>query len=330
MSVCNIYKKLFGDDGKQNTFYCFSEYSDALAGVITDDEHVKVTPSKYVLLNLDNTEVLGNYLQNKYDNLTCVIRDDKKDNARSYLSTYLGTLIYIMRDTDIWTDDTTVCSGDIDIISTNTIDGCNYTEWMVSVGPTDKRNYELMYVTRKERLTDTETYIRGYASEASRASGIAEYGYESYVNSTDLYTYKMDQVTPPDETEFEFNCVLILMDMEIGGVTYPNIPMGIYVMPDTVTKKISDSTIYGQGTSWGLKVAMRFANTVDGNNSISIEEDDQCHFLACIDRLNDTIDTMNAMTKKFNDFYNYARSLVWEGQSVQAEPKTWVEFTNRL
>ncbi len=329
MSVCNIYKKLFGDDGKQNSFYCFTEYSDALAGVITDDDHVKVTPSKYILLNLEVTDALANFLQNKYDNITCILRDTKDKGYKDY---YLGTLLNIMREYDVWTEGTSesapVCVGDIDIVSTNTIDGSNYTEWMVNVGPTDKKNYNISLNFSKESVVDKNQYIRGYESEASRASGVAEYGYISSANGEDLYTCTMTPTTT-DETEFQFDCVLILMDMEVGGVTYSNIPMGIYVMPDKITKKISDSTIYGQGTSWGLKVAMRFANTVDGSNAISIEEDDQCHFLACIDRLNDTIDMMNAMTKKFNDFYNYTRSLVWEGQPVQAEPKNWVEFNNK-
>lgn len=329
MSVCNIYKKLFGEDGNNNTFYCFTEYSDSLVGVITDDGHVSVTPTKYVLLNLKTTTGLPSMLQNYYDNMTCVVRDDY-DHGSDYVSGYLGSLINKLGTGGYISTSDNVCAGDIDIVSTTRIDGCNYTEWMVLVGPTDTRSYKFTLGTDSTLITDSETYIRGYKSDTSRASGVAEYGYTSQANNASLYDCSITQTAAPSETSFQFNCVLVLMDVTIGEVVYSNMPMGIYIAKDQITKKISDSTIYGQGTSWGLKVAMRFANTVDGGNEIVFEEDDQCHFLACIDRMNDTIDTMIAMTNKFNDFYNYVRSLVWEGQSVQSEPKNWAEFNNKI
>ncbi len=313
MSVCNLYKKLW--DNETNTFYCFTEYSDALAGVITNDGGVKVDPSRFLLLNIKGLDdeakqtELGKLLQNYYDNATCVLRDDSSANYR-YM--YLGGLMKKL-ETSGFIDTISgskYAGGDIDIVSTRTVDGCAYTEWMCYVTPTTKRQFTVtIYSTTKKTITDTKTNIRGYEN----SSIDTPYGLTSDANGAEFYQTSVTDTGSgvSGETAFDFNAVLVLMDITIGSVKRTNVPMGICLLKNPVTKTISDSTVYGQGTSWGLKVAMRFANTKDGTNSITVEDNGSASFLACIDRLNTAIDTMNAMTAKFAEFYDDVRNLAW-------------------
>lgn len=309
MSVCNLYKKLW--ENETNTFYCFTEYSDSLAGVITNDGGVSVDPKRFLLLNIKGLDTeakqteLGKLLQNYYDNSTCVMRDDNSTWRKGYLGGLLNKLKtdgFIDLDTD-----TRFAIDDIDIISTRSVDGCTYTEWMCYVKPDKKRTYKIELRNLSKTITDSKTNIRGYEG----SSIDTPYGLTSESNGATFYMTTITETTAPSETTFDFNAVLVLMDITIGNVKYENVPMGICLLKNTVTKTISDNTIYGQGTSWGLKVAMRFANTKDGTNSIVVEDSDSVNFLACIDRLNTAIDTMNAMTTKFAEFYDDIRTLAW-------------------
>lgn len=314
MSVCNLYKKLW--ENETNTFYCFTEYSDSLAGVITDDGGVKVSPSQFLLLNLKGLDTeakqteLGKLLQNYYDNATCVLRDDTSVSRPADL--HLGGLMKKLEASGFidTVSGAKYAGGKIDIVSTQTFDGCAYTEWMCYVTPTATRQFTVdIDTTTKKTITDTNTNIRGYKN----SSIDTPYGLTSDTNGAEFYkaTVTNTESGVTGETSFDFNAVLVLMDITIGSVTYTNVPMGICLLKNTVTKTISDSTVYGQGTTWGLKVAMRFANTKDGTNSIIVEDSKESNFLACIDRLNTAIDTMNAMTAKFAEFYNDVRNLAW-------------------
>lgn len=336
MSVCNIFKQ---PTASQDTiFYTFSEYSNSLAGVIAGDGLVHSTPSSFIAMNLDDGSfaTAGEWLQNYYDDLCCRMRDGKvKDHQEWELSALMQKMesesLSILTSTNFY-------KGDIDIISNEAIDGMDWCECICWMGPDAKRNISIskdpdshVTVTRDE----TDTYISGYSTEKSRAAGVSTWssGYDTLTSTSEtVYKYNIEQLsTPLDEKQFLFNCIVILFDITYGDTTIHDVPMGVYLMHDSITKKCNDSTIYGQGTSWSVKIGMRWANTLDGAviGQVTPSTESYGNFLKCIDRLNTTIDTMNEMTAAFNKLYNGVRDMIYTDSAMKSGTTYWKSFNNK-
>lgn len=115
-----------------------------------------------------------------------------------------------------------------------------------------------------------------------------------YVLKTKYDEKQSDSVVINDETltgddredsSFKVNAIVVMYDIvektdDIRGVVkYKNIPLGIYFtgcledgsneMTNTITKYVTNDTIYGQGTSYGLRICTRFL--ADPNSTAIIE-----------------------------------------------------------
>lgn len=335
MSVCNIFKPI-GD--AESIFYTFSEWGNSIAGVMAGGGLQESTPSRFILLRLPDSSITDAYkwLQCWYDDLCCRMRDNGM-SLKERAAVELPALMQGLEERASLDVSAPVYTGSIDIISTESTGGMDYCDCVCWVGPDGKRNAAITKGTDTTAITKPadKTYISGYETEDSRRPGVSTAGYDTLLAEKNIiYNYTIDTAQPTDEPSFDFNAVLVLFDVRAGDTVISGIPMGIYLTKTPVTKQCSSSTIYGQGTSWSLKVGMRWANTVDGSAFADADVDPKGEygsFLACIDRMNTTIDYMNAMTLAFNKMYNNVTDIIYSHLGAldsSANATYWKSFRN--
>ena len=318
MSVCNIYKS----QGNKPVFYTFSEYMNDLVVNINNDGMSIARPSRFLCLKLKSIENINKFLQNYYEDACCTLRDTNVENYRKYL---LGGLIRGLKEKgfiDAAAINNIACE-DIDLFGDGTIDGMQYDEILCYLNPSTSNNRSLnldeadVRIINKSSTSGTPQYIAGYGRPADRIEGI---DYVSQLNNDKfpLCTIGNPNSNSANVASFEFNAVIVLYDITLGkddNNPIENIPLGIYINPNTITKYVNNNDIYNQGTSYALRIAMRFATTYDG--SIYIEDTnaydetrDISSLVSVADRLSRTIDQMFEMTRKFNDYTNATRDIL--------------------
>ena len=318
MSVCNIYKS----QGNKPVFYTFSEYMNDLVVNINNDGMSIARPSRFLCVKLNNINNINVFLQNYYEDACCTLRDKNVTDYRKYL---LGGLIdgLIKKGFINESDINNIACEDIDLFGDGTIDGMKYDEIICYLNPSTSNNRSLnldrddIKIIDKISTPGNPQYIAGYSREADRIEGI---DYVSLLNNDKfpLCTISDPNSNHANEPSFEFNAIIVLYDVTLGkedNDLIENIPLGIYINPNTITKYVNNNDIYNQGTSYALRIAMRFATTYDG--SIYIEDTnaydetrDISSLVSVADRLSKTIDQMFEMTRKFNDYTNATRDIL--------------------
>lgn len=336
MSVCNIFKPI-GD--AESIFYTFSEWGNSIAGVMAGGGMQESYPSRSILLRLPDESIADAYkwLQCWYDDLCCRMRDNGMSiEARADIE--LPAILQGLAEKASLDISLPVYAGDIDIISAESSGGLDYCDCVCWIGPDGKRNAT---VTKGDDTSivhkdSSLTYISGYEAGDARRPAVSEAGYETLLAEKNvIYNYTIDTTQPVQEDSFEFNTVLVLFDIKIGDEILSDIPMGIYLTKTPITKQCSSDTIYGQGTSWSLKVGMRWANTVDGSAFASADTDPKGEygsFLAVMDRMNATIDYMNSMTLAFNKMYNNVTDIIYShlgAADAEGTATYWKSFRNK-
>ena len=322
MSVCNIYKS----QGNKPVFYTFSEYMNDLVVNINNDGMSIARPSRFLCLKLKSTENINVFLQNYYEDACCTLRDTNVDtNVENYRKYLLGGLINGLVNKGFIDADAinNIACEDIDLFGDGTIDGMKYDEIICYLNPSTSNNRSLILDTDRVRTInkistpENPKYIAGYSREADRIEGI---DYVSLLNNDKfpLCTIGDPNSNSANEPSFEFNAIIVLYDVTLGkedNSPIKDIPLGIYINPNTITKYVNNNDIYNQGTSYALRIAMRFATTYDG--SIYIEDTnaydetrDINSLVSVADRLSKTIDQMFEMTRKFNDYTNATRDIL--------------------
>ena len=324
MSVCNIYKS----QGNKPVFYTFSEYMNDLVVNINNDGISIARPSRFLCVKLNNINNINVFLQNYYEDACCTLRDKNVTNVTNvtdYRKYLLGGLIHGLVnkgfiDTDAINN---IACEDIDLFGDGTIDGMKYDEIICYLNPSTSNNRSLNLDADNVRIIDkistpeNPKYITGYDREVDRIEGI------DYVSLLNKDKFPFCTISDPNSgsaniTSFDFNAVIVLYDVTLGkedNSPIENIPLGIYINPNTITKYVNNNDIYNQGTSYALRIAMRFATTYDG--SIYIEDTntydetrDISSLVSVADRLSKTIDQMFEMTRKFNDYTNATRDIL--------------------
>ena len=317
MSVCNIYKS----QGNKPVFYTFSEYMNDLVVNINNDGMSIARPSRFLCVKLNNINNINVFLQNYYEDACCTLRDKNVTDYRKYL---LGGLIdgLIKKGFINESDINNIACEDIDLFGDGTIDGMKYDEIICYLNPSTSNNRSLNLdrddiIIDKISTPENSQYIAGYSREADRIEGI---DYVSLLNNDkfSLCTIGDPNSNSANITSFEFNAIIVLYDVTLGkedNSPIENIPLGIYINPNTITKYVNNNDIYNQGTSYALRIAMRFATTYDG--SIYVEDTntydetrDISSLVSVADRLSKTIDQMFEMTRKFNDYTNATRDIL--------------------
>lgn len=333
MSVCNIYKS----QGNKPVFYTFSEYMNDLVVNINNDGMSIARPSRFLCLKLKSAENINVFLQNYYEDACCALRDKNVTNVTNvtdYRKYLLGGLIdgLIKKGFINESDINNIACEDIDLFGDGTIDGMKYDEIICYLNPSTSNNRSLnldrddIKIIDKISTPDNPKYIAGYEREADRIEGI---DYVSQLNELDTEgnfnspRFPLCTISDPNSNSsniasFKFNAIIVLYDVTLGkedNSPIENIPLGIYINPNTITKYVNNNDIYNQGTSYALRIAMRFATTYDG--SIYIEDTntydetrDISSLVSVADRLSKTIDQMFEMTRKFNDYTNATRDIL--------------------
>lgn len=326
MSICNIYKS----QGNKPVFYTFSEYMNDLVVNINNDGMSVAQPSRFLCLSveLENEDGVGinKFLQNYYEDACCTLRDTNVDtNTEDYRKYLLGGLINGLKEKGFIVADAinNIACGDIDLFGDGTIDGMKYDEIICYLNPSTSNNYSLSLDESRKKLVNKSStsghpqYIAGYEREADR---IKDIDYVSLLNNDQfpLCTINNSNSNSANNTSFDFNAVIVLYDITLGkddNNPIVNIPLGIYINPNPIKKYVNNNDIYNQGTSYALRIAMRFATTYDG--SIYIEDTnaydetrDISSLVSVADRLSRTIDQMFEMTRKFNDYAIETRNMI--------------------
>ena len=341
MSVCNIYKS--PGEFTKPVFYTFSDYMNDLVVNINNDGMSIARPSRFLCIKLDEEKINGInvFLQNYYEDACCTLRDTKDTNAEDYRKYLLGGLIRGLKEKRFFIDETSInniACEDIDLFGDGTIDGMKYDEIICYLNPSTSNNRSLNLDMSNVRTIDKSStggnplYIAGYSSDENRIDDIDNGGtinYKSQLNELDAegnfnsHQFPLCTISDPNsnsanESSFEFNAVIVLYDITLGkddNSPIENIPLGIYINPNPIKKYINNNVIYNQGTSYALRIAMRFATTYDG--SIYVEDTnaydetrDISSLVSVADRLSKTIDQMFEMTRKFNDYTNATHEMV--------------------
>lgn len=357
MSVCNIYKSPAGAPGEftKPVFYTFSEYMNDLVVNINNDGMSIAQPSRFLCLKLKSTENINVFLQNYYEDACCTLRDTNVDtNAENYRKYLLGGLINGLVNKGFIDADAinNIACEDIDLFGDGTIDGMKYDEIICYLNPSTSNNRSLILDTDRVRAIDKSSisadpkYIVGYSREADRIDDVDKGGnidYKSQIKQDaegrwpqfPLCTISDPNSNSANESFFEFNAVIVLYDITLGkddNSPIENIPLGIYINPNPIKKYVNNNVIYNQGTSYALRIAMRFATTYDGRMFIEDtnaydETRDISSLVSVADRLSKAIDQMFEMTRKFNEYTDKTRDMITAIKNSASTTK-WQTYNN--
>lgn len=331
MSVCNLFRTIKSDE--QSIFYTFSEYVNDLADAINKETNIE--PSGFICMNLQNidTDSFRSAIQNFYENLQCCERDSSIANNSdySYKRYLLGGLMEMLKKgtpasssspagSSFLTDDQ-IYRGDIDIVGTDIKDGMKYSEIICYLEPNSKINQTVSFdSTDKRTIVNNNPNLKGYGDDHNTA----------WTGSVNFNLFNPTPVLSYGSTSFNFNAILILY--RYNGIE--DIPLGLYVTKQPVTKYISSPDIYGQGTSYALRICMRFASTTDSSSclpDINASTEDYTAAIVrdvqLIDRMNLTIDRFNTMSSKFNDYFNKTQELIHAYNEASRMIITWRELS---
>ena len=326
MSVCNLFRAM--GESEKSIFYTFSEYTNDLADAVNHESDIR--PSGFMCLNLDSSMFndLTSDLQNYYENLQCRERteslSDTNGDIYRYKNYLLGGLLEMLKgnEDDSYLTSRNVYRGNIDIVGSDIKDGMKYHEFICYLEPTSKLNETIVFDDAdKITVSNDDVYLQGYHGDDSRNT--------AWTGTTSFKKYNPSRYVGSDN--FTFNAVIVLYSY--NGID--NIPLGIYLTKDPVTKVVSSSDIYDQGTSYALRICMRFASTADSSaslpNNVTTSTEDYTaaivRDLQLIDRMNLTIDRFNEMSVKFNDYFNSTQQLVRAYNEASRNVITWKELS---
>ena len=326
MSVCNLFRAM--EETERSIFYTFSEYTSDLADAVNHESDIR--PSGFMCLNLDSGKFndLTNDLQNYYENLQCRERieslSDTNGDIYRYKDYLLGGLLEMLQEKEgkTYLASRNVYRGSIDIVGSDIKDGMKYHEIICYLEPTSKLNETIAFDDAdKITVSNDDVYLQGYHRDDShKTAWIGTTGFKKY-NPTPFTSYD----------NFIFNAIIVLYSY--NGID--GIPLGIYLTKDPVTKVVSSSDIYDQGTSYALRICMRFASTTDSSaclpNNVTTSTEDYTAAIVrdiqLIDRMNLTIDRFNEMSVKFNDYFNSTQQLIRAYNEASRNVVAWRELS---
>lgn len=309
MAVCNLFKSITKDTG---TFFTFSQYTEDLTKMATQNGLYKVTPSKFIALNIDyskfNNETFPNVLQNDFENGCAYLREkDGSEWNPKISSNIFWNMMYekglisstgtdVQKDTSIEYINEVKYVGEINLQSYDEHAGMGYSEIYCYIPNEAKRTYLGVNFNSSE-IDDViiyqNTYAVGYTEE--EYNRLKNEGIDIEIPKGTEYVYnedvklEFDTKVPTNNNDalFNINTIIVLYDVVYsnGGlldIQYSNIPMGLYItgkinddgsVTNTVTKHVNNEDIYNTGTAYGLRICSRFTPSLDNNPNINITTD---------------------------------------------------------
>ena len=204
--------------------------------------------------------------------------------------------------------------GDINLHSYTEEDCIGYNEVYCYIpGDAPDRRYGVKLNSDVLSLSYDRDLIMGFKEEDQNFEGILdltvgegyEYSYSEVIsffdeNESDLESYKTEA------KKFTFNTIVVLYDIVTeDGVLFKDIPLGMYLTGKAddkgnipvITKYVSNSDIYGAGTSYGLRISTKFNVTPNATYIKEIlvnNEDYTSEFIR-------TLSSFSESQKKMND-----------------------------
>lgn len=276
MAVCNIFNSLSKNTG---TFLTFSQYAESMT-----DTTKKVVPSKFVAININNAKIdlsnssIPKTLQDYYENGVAVIKNKGEWKYKYSKDLFWRTMFdHFIENEDI------KYIGDINIQSYEEYGGTGYSEIYCYV-PNEAGELECELVPNSTTKTiDTRNkgaHLEGYENQIDTWYNIEQN--IDYKVTNENSTDDIDGVTNnwydnlkgiyknTDDAYYTFNTIVVLydvVDIQNNEIIRNNLPMGIYFtgsydepaqeLTNYVTKYISSPEIYGQGTSYGLRICTK-------------------------------------------------------------------------
>lgn len=256
MAICNRFNALQNPTGN---FLSFSQYTEDLTKSFVYKNTHKVVPSKFVALDATyddhNSVSLAQFFEEHFENGVAKAKGLANYTPEMSKSIFWSSIKDMIDGSIRWI-------GDINIHSSNTHDGMNYSEIYCSI-PSDakSRNYSIE--------------LSGSADILTADAGDALEGYDEIMSEAVSYRYLADvELTPGTvrEGSFNINTIIVLYDV-INDITneivHSEIPMGIYftgtvsngVVNNPFVKHVANAEIYGGGTSYSLKICSRYVNS---------------------------------------------------------------------
>ena len=286
MAVCNIFGHLKYNTGN---FLTFSQYVEDLTRESTQSVYYRVTPSKFVALDVDysnfNDYKLVKDLQDVFENGCAVCRGQITDKWTPDMSTNLFwkslfDMKLISSDENNYINEIKYV-GDINIQSYNEYNGVGYSEIYCYI-PNEAKEFKYQYSsnTSNQITYYSNSTIEGYSAEEFDGAIIAEkLSYMPYIKTNFSWFDDALNTIKLDSNKFQINTIVVLYDIltktENGSnQLYKNVPLGIYFpgsiedgkMTNSITKYISNEDIFGAGTSYGLRICSRFSVSPGQNN----------------------------------------------------------------
>lgn len=340
MAVCNIFNNLIENT---NNFLLFSQYTEDLGKMTTAPALYRVVPSKFLALNI-NTENIAELLMKKYENGCAYIRSNYTPDIFSFVNIAKNLLWNMLFSENILTtevqDDTPASyipqikyCGTIDIQSYEQDSGMGYSEIYCWI-PNDamETHYECSKIGDSQEIICNDQWLSGFTASDQEKTTI-----DLSIDNEIIYLPDRQYVMSFENEQsdqglnsvviksnyFEFNSILILYDIEyinsdgIIGKLYTDIPLGLWINENSelIKKFVSNEDIYGQGTSYGLKILSRFTPTPNNdtikNVDIKIENNENlADYSRVMSGFADINTQISSLLKTLYDYYQTPKELL--------------------
>lgn len=280
MAVCNIFDKLTNTTG---TFLTFSQYMEDLTMAKSSNGMCKVVPSKFIGIEVVNfQEKINNIDVFDYNfSIPILFRDYLENgcalnrNSGSYNPhDFIKSVFWDTIKNKLKIENNNIhYIGDINIQSYDVIDGMGYSEIYCHI-PNDAKKMDISIDSSNNGIVYT-------LSETKKNTPLEGYSDENYILTQNCIYETTDYDISINKTktdnQFNINLIIVLYDFISAEEKYENIPLGIYItglinengeIQNTITKYVSDESIYNAGTSYGLRICSRFVASANSDKLI--------------------------------------------------------------
>lgn len=255
MGKCNLLAPVAQSTGN---FILFSQYAEDLTRSSQSEDYYRVTPSKYVLLNLDQTGMdpvqFSEFFQNYYENSCSILRSNSSvdwtpDCAtamfwKALFKSGLAIMPYWDETDASYHSPSVLKVGDINITSTKQYDGIYYSEIYVNVPQGSKRcKYAFQnFSAEQTRMVQwPHDYIAGYPdgeyptpvdqpwpsnrlTDQYCDSTVSVEGHTEYLytlRSTTDFVLDTEPIRELDDASYTFDAVVVLYDVHKKNLEVP-------------------------------------------------------------------------------------------------------------
>ena len=335
MAICNLFKELANANG---TFLTFSQYLEDITKQQTLAENHRVVPSKFIALDIDvnanslDSETIAQYLQNNFENACACWRDSKGASWKPEYSKYLFWEAFLTKFTSKDSNSVITAAkyaGDINIFSHDNKNGMGYSEIYCYIpNEATLKDVKIEIEGNRQVLTSSSvgSYIKGYSDDELVSAGLPT-GWGSIPANT-TYPLQKHNIAITNHSgqmpsEFKANTIIILYDIYNASNTKVeyDIPLGIYFtgivtednngvksIGNEIIKYISNDTIYGSGTSYGLRICTRYVSSIESTtvHEIEINSDNNAELTQVLSQVSISQKKMDdILDKVYSDNQNY-------------------------